>query len=96
MSPRAGRPGNLPAAGKPGTPLTQKYVVAVTDDVDERIAGHAGVAYRSPPQPWTAALALVALRVGSGALDHRDDRRCWTVAVPGGRRTVTVSASHEP
>ena len=96
MSARAGRPGNLLAAGESAAPLSQTYVVAVTDDVDERIAGHAGVAYRSPPQPWTVALALVAVLVGSGALDHREDRRRWTVAVPGGRRTVTVSASHEP
>ena len=39
-------------------------IVDARDVVDARIAGHAGVAYCSPPQPRAAALALVALLVG--------------------------------
>jgi hypothetical protein len=68
-----------------------RYVVRVMDRVDERIAGHDSCAYASPPQPRADAVALARLLLG-GTVSHADGSEPWTrtVAVAGGRRTVTL------
>ena len=68
------------------------FLVQARDDVDPRLAGHAGTTYTSPPQPRSAALALVTLLLGA-PLDASDDQRAWTVPVAGGRRSVTITPS---
>ena len=78
----------------PAAPAALEFVVTVRDDVDARIAGHHGGSYTSPPQPHEQALALAAL-LGAGAAAG-DGRGRWTVAVPGGRRTITLTPAHGP
>jgi hypothetical protein len=82
-----GTPG--PASSLPSPPAL--YLVRVLDSVDERLAGHGSRAYTSPPQPRDDALALVQLVLG-GAVVPADGRQRWTgtVAIAGGRRTVTL------
>jgi hypothetical protein len=83
----AERPVRRPARS-PGPAL---YVVRAIDSVDERIAGHDGRTYTSPPQPHKAALTLAGLLLG-GAIGHVNGGAPCTqrVAIAGGRRTVTV------
>jgi hypothetical protein len=70
------------------------YLVRAVDEIDERIAGHAGIAYASPPQTLTDALALVRLLLG-GPVDAPERRR-WTRPIAGGRRTVTLERAAAP
>jgi hypothetical protein len=65
------------------------YVVHVADEIDERIAGHPGCAYASPPQDLGDAVALVRLLLG-GPVDGPQGRQRWTRPIAGGRRTVTL------
>jgi hypothetical protein len=65
------------------------HVVHVADEIDERIAGHAGCAYTSPPQDLGDALALVRLLLG-GPIYGPQERQRWTQPIAGGRRTVTL------
>jgi hypothetical protein len=67
---------------------TAAWIVHATDAINVEIAGHHGTDYVSPPQPRDAALALVALLVGPMPADAERNR--WTVAIAGGRRTVTL------
>jgi hypothetical protein len=67
------------------------YVVHVVDEVDERLAGHYGCSYTSPPQPADAALELVR---ALGGCTQRAERGPWQMAVAGGRRTITVVVAH--
>lgn len=69
-----------------GEPL---YVVSVRDRVEERIVGHPGGAYASPPQSHDSALTLVALLLGGER--PASDAGAWTRAVPGGQRTITLA-----
>jgi hypothetical protein len=69
---------------------SRRYVVSARDDVDARIAGHAGGTYRSPPLAREDALALVGLLLGSAT--GREPRTRWVHAVAGGRRTITLTA----
>jgi hypothetical protein len=46
-----------------------RYLVRAADEIDERIAGHTGIAYASPPQALADALALVRLLLG-GPVDN--------------------------
>jgi hypothetical protein len=84
----AGRPVTTEAAD-PEQPLERRWVVVADDEVDPRIAGHAGVAYTSPPQTREDALALIALLLGGPAAVDGPTR--WTRALPGGRRTITLT-----
>ena len=76
-----------PGAAKHDRSWRDAWVVRVTDDVDERIAGHAGTRYISPPQPRACALALVALLIGPRDGDRGEH---WTVATAGGRQVVDL------
>lgn len=64
------------------------YVVRVRDRVEQRIVGHPGAAYASPPQSHDSALTLVALLLGGER--PASDAGAWTRAVPGGQRTITL------
>jgi hypothetical protein len=66
------------------------YVVRVDDHIDERIAGHDGYTYVSPPASRDSALALVGLLLGSPPRPA-NGASAWTHAVPGGRRTITLA-----
>jgi hypothetical protein len=66
------------------------YVVRVQDHIEERIAGHDGCAYVSPPASRDSALTLVGLLLG-GAPRTMNGATVWTHAVPGGRRTITLA-----
>ena len=68
------------------------YVVDLRDDVNAELAGHAGCAYVSPPQPREQALALVAVLLGSAVVPP-DNRDTWTRAVAGGQRTIALRAA---
>lgn len=72
-----------------------RYLVRAVDEIDERIAGHAGITYASPPQTLTDALALVRLLLG-GPVDAPQERRRWTRPIAGGRRTVTLERAAAP
>ncbi|WP_028064653.1 hypothetical protein [Solirubrobacter soli] len=63
------------------------WVVHARDVLDERLSGHDGRTYTSPPQPRASALALVALLIGPR---DSDDGNHWTVATAGGRRVVDL------
>jgi hypothetical protein len=66
------------------------YVVRVRDRIDERIAGHAGWSYASPPASRDSALSLVGLLLGADP-PLVNGGGSWTRAVPGGRRTITLA-----
>ena len=53
------------------------YVVHVVDEVDERLAGHHGCFYTSPPQPADAALELVR---ALGGCTQRAGEGPWQMA----------------
>lgn len=61
------------------------WIVHVRDAVDPTIAVAAD--YTSPPHTREAALALVTLLVGRTSADGGT---AWTLAIAGGRRTVTL------
>jgi hypothetical protein len=69
--------------------------VGVTDSVDERIAGHGGCAYASPPQPLGEAITLAGMLLGGPVAAAGDG---WTrvVAIAGGRRTLTLERADTP
>ena len=73
------------------------YVVRVSDASTSASPATAAAPTRSPPQPRGDALALVALLLG-GAVAHADGRGGWTrtVAIAGGRRTVTLEPRLAP
>ena len=66
------------------------YVVDAVDVTNEALAGHAGCAYRSPPQVVEDALALVRLLLGGPVTEPHAPRR-WTRPIAGGQRTVTLT-----
>jgi hypothetical protein len=69
------------------------YVVCVRDAINGELADHDGCAYRSPPQAHGDALALIALLLGGRPRAARGAPARWTVAVAGGRRTITLTAA---
>jgi hypothetical protein len=68
------------------------YVVCVRDAINGELADHDGRAYRSPPQAHGDALALIALLLGGHPRAAPAAPATWTVAVAGGRRTITLTA----
>lgn len=79
-----------PDSGRSGaTPAAPLFVVHVVDSVDERIAGRGGCVYTSPAQSRHDALVLAGLLVG-GPVAPVDGAWTRTVAIAGGRRTVTL------
>lgn len=78
------------AFARPHVRAERLYVVRVRDRVDERIVGHPGGAYASPPQSHDSALTLVALLLGGGERPA-SDAGAWTRAIPGGQRTITLA-----
>jgi hypothetical protein len=69
------------------------YVVCVRDAINGELADHNGCAYRSPPQAHDDALALIALLLGGRLRAAPAAPATWTVAVAGGRRTITLTAA---
>jgi len=67
------------------------YVVHIVDVVDDRLAGHRGCSYTSPPQPAPAALELVR---ALGCCTQPAGEGPWRMAIAGGRRAITVAAAH--
>jgi hypothetical protein len=69
-----------------------RYIVRVVDVVHERTAGHPGCDYTSPAQSRREALTLARLLVGEDLASPGGDG-IWTrtVAIPGGRRTATLT-----
>jgi len=67
------------------------YVVHVVDEVDERLAGHHGCFYTSPPQPADEALELVR---ALGGCTQRAGEGPWHMAIAGGRRTIALATAH--
>lgn len=76
---------------------TELYVVSVTDSVTETLAGHPGLTYTSPPQPYRDALTLAAGLLGHHPHPTINDARArrWTTATAGGRRLVTLMPHHQ-
>jgi hypothetical protein len=70
------------------------YIVRVQDHIEERIAGHDGYRYASPPASRDSALALVGLLLG-GDPRPANGSTAWTHAVPGGRRTITLEPASD-
>jgi hypothetical protein len=75
-------------------PPARAYLVTVHDSIDARIAGHRGRHYTSPRHTRADALALIELLVGERAGDQ--ERARWTQAIPGGRRTITLTPADPP
>jgi hypothetical protein len=65
-----------------------EYVVIVTDQLQEVLAGHHGIRYSSPPHPHHQALALARALAGVARL--ADDHGPWRHTRPGGTRTVRI------
>ncbi len=76
---------------------TDPYVVNVTDSVTETLAGHRGLTYISPSQPYHDALTLAAGLLGHHPNPTANDLRAgrWTAATAGGRRLVTLTPDHQ-
>ena len=66
------------------------FIVELDDQCDERLVGHAGCSYTSPPQPAAQALALVRALLGctQRRLEVRDTP--WTAPIAGGRRVIRL------
>jgi hypothetical protein len=65
--------------------------VCVQEAINGELAGHCGCTYRSPPQPRSDALTLVALLLGGAARAVPAAPATWTRSVAGGRRTITLT-----
>jgi len=65
------------------------YLVQVSDSVNERLAGHTGCKYTSPPHTHEQALQLVRLLLG-GPQQLPNTGGPWHIAIAGGQRTVTL------
>jgi len=76
---------------------TDLYVVSVTDSVAETLAGHPGLSYTSPPQPYHDALTLAAGLLGRHPNPTANDARAsrWTTATAGGRRLTLTPTTKE-
>jgi len=76
---------------------TDLHVVNVTDSVTETLAGHPGLSYTSPPQPYHDALSLAAGLPGHHPNPTANDAQAgrWTTATAGGQRLVTLSPYHQ-
>jgi len=76
---------------------TDLHVVSVTGSVTETLAGHSGLSYTSPPQPYHDALRLVGGLLGHHPNPTANDGRAdqWTTAIAGGRRLVTLTPHHQ-
>lgn len=61
-------------------------IVIVTDQVEPFFAGHEGVSYQSPPQPYKRALAWACALVGLARLPHECGP--WRQARLDGTRVV--------
>ncbi len=74
-------------------PGPQQYVVSVSDSVTETLAGHPGLTYTSPPQPYRQALNLVTGLLGHPPKPSVNGERSgrWIKATAGGRRVVTLT-----
>jgi hypothetical protein len=70
----------------------QLFVVRSSESCCESLAGHAAGDCESPPQPFEAARALVALLAGRTCLEEIVEGE-YAVAVAGGRRTVTLGVA---
>ena len=70
----------------------QLFVVRSSESCCESLAGHAAADYESPPQPFEAARALVALLAGRTCLEEIVVGE-YAVAVAGGRRTITLETA---
>ena len=70
------------------------YIVEVDEHRDERLAGHSGCAYTSPPQPPIQALALVRVLLGCppDPLELADGP--WRTPVAGGQRIIRLHPAH--
>ena len=66
------------------------FIVELNDQCDQRLVGHSGCSYTSPPQPEGQALALVRALLGctQRRLDVHDTP--WTAPIAGGQRVVRL------
>jgi hypothetical protein len=80
------------SARSPRDGAERLFVVRVSDNCYEPLAGRDGGSYQSPPQPLADARALVALLIGR---NHHEQIEEGEIAVPiaGGRRTISLEAA---
>lgn len=72
-------------------PAGELVVVHVEDQIDHALAGHPGHHYKSPPQSYDEALALVGVLLGY-ASGEPDGCRRWACPIAGGRRSVWLES----
>jgi hypothetical protein len=72
---------------------TALYIVEVDEQRDERLAGHPGCAYTSPPQPSSQALALVRALLGCSGKAVASDDAPWRTPIAGGKRVIRLHAA---
>ena len=72
----------------------QLYIVELDDQRDERLAGHTGCSYTSPPQPEPQALALIRALLGCPPQSLDLTTQHWHVPVAGGQRVIHVHAAN--
>jgi hypothetical protein len=70
----------------------QLFVVRIAESCCEPLAGRETAGYESPPQPFEAARALVALLAGRSRVEEIGVGE-YAVPIAGGRRTVTLEAA---
>ncbi|MGO9959179.1 MAG: hypothetical protein ACLP50_24960 [Solirubrobacteraceae bacterium] len=66
------------------------YIVEVDDQCAERLAGHTGCSYASPPQPQPQALALVRALLSCPQYHLEISQAPWRIAIAGGQRTIRL------
>jgi hypothetical protein len=65
-------------------------VVRVQDTIEPKLTALTGMSYQSPPQSREQAMTLVRLLLGCSE-DPPGEEQCWTAAIAGGRRVVTLT-----
>lgn len=72
----------------------QLYIVEVDEQRDERLAGHPGCSYTSPPQPTSQTLALVRTLLGCPPDGLQLSDAPWRAPIAGGQRIIRLHAAH--
>ena len=91
--PGGGEPGQQETTHRSGNdPDGEMFVVRIAESCCEPLTERRPVAYVSPPQPLAAARSLVVLTSGRNHAAAITPG-VYTVAVAGGRRTITLEAA---